>query len=468
MKKLTCLITLLMLLAMSAAMTVCAQGRLGRGAALADFNSLMQDNNVLHRSMIRSSEIHGDDARALARQSYSLEQDFYDRISDINARLGKDSMNVLMTRMRDEVLADTTDTEACMQYASICHKMYRYDDAVKFYQIAVRALEDEPIACAKAQVGLSSVMVSLNKHREAKVLATEALSTIEEYADGDSTFFMLERCIAIKELSRCLRAERDTAGFLQYSERCKAGLIYVVRQDSIYIRELIDFLGLYANYLYTLKMFDASDANLDMALQLMLPLYQQKPRRHQAMLGYLYVRKGANMYVRQRYKEALTQFLKADEYYEQAYADNPDAYERFLANNLDNLGNSYKLDKQYELALSYYNRGLVICQNFANKTLDASFFMYSLWNSVIDTEEKMDRWEDAFAHAQEHQQEIKDLYDKYPKRFRNVYAVWLANMAECYNHQGDTDQALRYINQAIEVQPTNTALTDYRDSLTRR
>jgi len=189
------------------------------------------------------------------------------------------------------------------------------------------------------------------------------------------------------------------------------------------------------------------------AVVILEELYQKKPYLYDARLGYAYKCLGSVYKKNGNREEAEIALLEAERYYGKAVQRHPQAYSRFLAFCLLELGEFYLEGKDYNRSLQCLEGSQEIFLKQPDGRLQYSEELSKLNRHIGKCSYHLGDYDKALKCDQQSLEDMEPLYKAEPVEFREQMGQCLLYLSNVHIKLRDYKKADFYIHRAYEVNP---------------
>ena len=272
---------------------------------------------------------------------------------------GKENYDKVAQILKENALADTTDIDAVLEYASFADDQRDFKNAERFYLIGLNGSKDNLYLQAVFQNNLGLLYADLHDYAKAEEYLLKTLENKIQLFNQNPDAYHYDLAMTQSNLGNLYRALHDYAKAEEYHLMALENTTQLFNQNpDEYRYELATTQGNLGILYRDLHDYDKAQEYYLKAHEIFTQLFKQDPDTYRIDLAMIQTNLGGVYYDLHEYAKAEEYYLQALENYTQLFHKNPDGYRADLAMLQNNLGSLYNSFHDFAKAEAYFLKAI--------------------------------------------------------------------------------------------------------------
>lgn len=331
---------------------------------------------------------------------------------------GRDNFEKIDDKLKDMVLADTTDLRCVYTYADFLAEQKSYDGALRFYRRCLRLTNDPlTISQVKGKIGLLELELGhFNESQEALLTSHNIIHDLSLHNKGYSKYYAK----SIHDLASLYTDMREfNKAEKYYLQSLEEYQLMANDGDSCTI-EILTLKNDLGQMYYEKRDFDKALTILTSAYSPIQQKYNSNPIAFKPLMAQLENNLGLVNRRYLNYDSAESHYLSSLRIYKDLYDFNPSAYRKSLAGINGEISSLYERTMNPQKAQEFLNSSIAYYDTLLLASKDASIpsfvrMQINLMNLYLDNK----KYEKIVPLLEQTYNQINSLYEYYPKVYRS-------------------------------------------------
>ena len=411
---------------------------------VAEYHNVVAANKKVREDLEKSES-------GAAKTYEDLSQDLYHRHEIFLQNFQQDSA-LYCLKLRADL--DTTNLDAVLSYAYLCHIQNKFSDCEQYYMIGLRmcTLNENVLGIAYITNSLGDLYGRLHDYINSEKYLKQALEHLELLFSQNPDAYRANLAMTQNNLGNLYHALHDYSSSEKYYKQALENREQLFAQyPDAYRADLAMTQNNFGNLYHALHDYASSEKYYKQALEHYEHLFAQNSDAYRADLAMTQSNLGFLYNFRRDYASSEKYYKLALEHFEQLFVQNPDAYRANLAGTQNDLGGLYinlhdfiSSEKYNKLALEHFEQLFV--QNPDAYRDDLAGTLNNLGVLYFDLHDyaNSEKYNKLALELREH------LFAQNPDAYRNVLAGTQNNLGNLYLVLGDLASSEKYYKLALE------------------
>ena len=367
---------------------------------------------------------------------------------------GTDNFNTILKLTKDIADANSQDMKLQMDYAELCEKTNRIDEALEYYNKAFTSAGEDVLKQATVRIKRGAIYSRMNNLELGTAESVTGLHAIDSVVaiKEDPYLCLYDRVVSQRTIASNFNRKGDYVSSYNYYSSAVTGMQSLMELDSTrYINDYAETLIEYGYSCYSVEDTINAEQCILSSIGIYEKLYQTSPKSMSGPLGKAYDVL-AELYMKQNKKDvAADLFSTSLNYYKVACDYSPDIYLGIAAHCFHKLGYLHFTEQRYERAMSCLDKSIELL-TLASKNNPYEFKEHIAKNNLRKGSIYWNNEDYASSLKQDllAEQQFSELYATYKGLYEKELSKCASYVGDCYFKLGDYKNALSSYARAYQ------------------